>query len=148
LLHTLKPEDTLIHLGDICIGDDFKWHSMFIMPLPCIKILVRGNHDRKTDSWYRDHGWTVVCERMYMVLHNKLVAFTHKPLQGEGFDINVHGHLHLGAHRSGEHELDERHMLISSELDKYQPVSLEHVLGNLPKFRAINRQQGTYNDRV
>ena len=45
-LRSLSHDSLLIHLGDICIGDDAQWNEI-IASLDCrCKILVRGNHDR------------------------------------------------------------------------------------------------------
>ena len=44
----LKPDDVLIHLGDICW--DFSWHPK-LMAIPCKKWLVLGNHDGKSMTY-------------------------------------------------------------------------------------------------
>lgn len=53
--------DILIHCGDFCIGEDVKWHEEFFKATAKIKrkILVRGNHDHKSNSWYYDHAGTL-----------------------------------------------------------------------------------------
>src|SRR3990172_12754698 len=62
-LKQISPGDTLIHLGDFCMGKDQYWHEMFMKELPGVKrILVRGNHDRKSNSWYMRNGWDFVCD--------------------------------------------------------------------------------------
>ena len=45
---TIPKGDTLIHLGDVCMGDDEFWHYYFMPALLGVNlILVRGNHDNK-----------------------------------------------------------------------------------------------------
>src|ERR1035441_4808376 len=60
----VKPSDTVICLGDICIGDDKAVHEKYIQQLPGFKILVKGNHDKKSDTWYESNGWQICCESM------------------------------------------------------------------------------------
>ena len=125
----ILPEDAiLIHLGDVCIGDDKKVHKDIIAPLACKKILVRGNHDSKSNNWYMDHGWDFVCERFDSTLYGHKIAFTHQPIPWDGnFDFNLHGHLHNLGHR--DNPTNFKNILFSLEIDGYGPWSLEAFLG-------------------
>ena len=64
-MESIPCEDVLIHLGDICIGNDEEIHSR-ISALSCKKILVRGNHDKKSISWYYepDRDWETNITKM------------------------------------------------------------------------------------
>jgi calcineurin-like phosphoesterase family protein len=102
----IKPGDTFIHLGDICMGDDSDAHfRMFVLyPLLNImedvqKVLVRGNHDHKSYSWYKNHGWDVVCEAQIIRHHKKRILLSHIPflekhVRAMGCDYHFHGHFH------------------------------------------------------
>jgi len=48
-LGKLPSNCLLIHLGDVCIGNDLEVHERLRL-LPFIKILVKGNHDKKSDN--------------------------------------------------------------------------------------------------
>lgn len=90
----------LIHIGDILIGNDAYWHAQIMKRLQgARKWLVRGNHDRKSDSWYLDHGWDMVCCRLEITKHGKQVVFSHKPIEVESGKVLIHGHLHNVTHR-------------------------------------------------
>jgi calcineurin-like phosphoesterase family protein len=92
-----------IHMGDILIGNDAYWHDRIMERLQgARKWLVRGNHDRKSDSWYLDHGWDMVCEKLEIQKHGWNIVFSHKPLEYElnVYTINIHGHLHNMEHRA------------------------------------------------
>jgi calcineurin-like phosphoesterase family protein len=52
-IRSIPSEDVLIHLGDVCIGDDVDVHAM-LSRASCKKVLVRGNHDKKSVSWCID----------------------------------------------------------------------------------------------
>ena len=144
-MHNLKKEDLLIHLGDVCIGKDEWIHEMFIQTLDCKKILVRGNHDPKTNNWYLRHGWDFVCESFVDRYFGKLVLFSHKPLPiSEKIDFNVFGHMHNNLLRKNvtvenKNILTNRHLLVAVEYSNYQPVNLNHIIDKPEKF-VIFRQ--------
>ena len=129
-LFSLKSEDILIHLGDICIGGDLEVHEK-IANLNPKKILVRGNHDKKSNNWYLNHGWDFVCETFSNKYHGMNVLFSHKPLPWDGvYDINIHGHLHDLSHRPNE-KMHFMNYLISIEKMGCLPISLPYILDNL-----------------
>lgn len=124
-------DDALIHLGDVCIGKDEEMHERYIEPLQCKKILVRGNHDKKSDSWYYDHGWDFVCDEFVLHKYGYKIVFSHIPLPLTNIDVgivNVHGHLHNMEHRNAE--LTKFHRLISLEKHGYEVQSLQKVIQN------------------
>ena len=125
----LLETDTLIHLGDICIGDDIRVHRQYIEPLACKKILVRGNHDHKSNSWYEDHGWDFVCNDFTITHHKVICHFSHRPKPWDGiFNVNFHGHLHNLGHRQNEIG-NGMNSLISLERMGYAPISLTSLVG-------------------
>ena len=67
LNRTVHCPDVLIHLGDICIGKEEYWHSELMKWACCKKWLIRGNHDKKSDMWYLNHGWDFVAEMQELV---------------------------------------------------------------------------------
>lgn len=112
--------DPIIFLGDIAFNEEEKWHKA-ITSLPGKKWLIKGNHDRRSLTWYLDRGWDFVCESMSLTIFGKNILFSHQPqvvqssatishispdpgvarCQGEslhyaatGYDLNIHGHFH------------------------------------------------------
>jgi calcineurin-like phosphoesterase family protein len=130
LVH-IPAGNTLIHLGDVCIGEDQLIHSQ-IAALQCRKVLVIGNHDRKSKAWYTDHGWDFVCDSFELIHRGHYIYFSHRPQPPMGhFTMNVHGHTHGNMHRSEEYLSfydPTYHKDISPELVGYQPLSLDSVL--------------------
>lgn len=125
-LSNLTPEDVLIHLGDICLGKDKELHEKFIRPLKCRKILVKGNHDHKSLSWYMEHGWDFACEAFSMDYAGKHLFFTHIPDMVTEGTINIHGHLHNVEHRSYPIFYNpEIHYLVSLEKQGYKAQRLD-----------------------
>lgn len=129
----IKENDILIHLGDICIGNDKSWHEKFFEKLKSKNWLVKGNHDRGTNNWYFSHGWDMVAESLHMKIFGVNVLFTHIPvyesvLDHMECDFNIHGHLHGGDHREEEtNYLTSRHILVKME-HNYEPVDLRKLL--------------------
>lgn len=135
-IEKIKPEDCLVHLGDICIGEDALVHA-YIQGLDCRKVLVMGNHDSKSWSWYMEHGWDFACDSFKLKYCGKNICFSHKPQPWDGdWDINVHGHLHnLGHHDKEYHRLGtlrEWHRLYAPELMGYAPIELSKFIQKEP----------------
>lgn len=135
-LYPIQKGDVLIHLGDFCIGDDEGWHHDYFKTLPIgVKNwFIRGNHDHKSNSWYLDHGWNVVCEYLSLEMFGKKILFSHKPMAWDGeYDINIHGHFHDTDHRRFEGEFlkikNGYQKLLALEKTNYQPVLLRTFIG-------------------
>lgn len=131
-LHKIvQPDDVLIHLGDICKGDDAEWHER-LGRLPFTRWLVRGNHDGKTVSWYLDHGWEFVGETFTLHIGGKEILFSHIPRHDTGYDLNIHGHFHNSTHRSDEPEMraikNDKQLCISIERNNYRPYNLKTLI--------------------
>ncbi|MGV1098729.1 metallophosphoesterase [Thiovibrio sp. JS02] len=134
-LGVVKPDDVLIHLGDFCIRRAQYWHEQFMAR--CVaakKWMLRGNHDKKTTSWYLEHGWDCVATQLIIRLYGRDLAFSHYPLpENSEWDLNIHGHLHNTDHRlRREPELADRisehHRLVSLEENDYQPINLRKIV--------------------
>lgn len=145
LVNTVKQDDILIHLGDFCIGNDNFWHEKFMVDVACKKWLVRGNHDRKSNSWYLSHGWDWVGESYTDTYFGKKILFSHTPLPiNESYIWNIHGHFHNTLHRLLEKQwvspdeekrnekdlgnLTPKHKLLSIEYTEYKPVNLKEFI--------------------
>ena len=143
-LNELQRGDVFIFLGDYCIGNDKIWHEKFLFNIDfCKKILVRGNHDRCTDTWYLNHGWDFVCDSLHIKRYGKDIMFTHRPVSEQaldilGCDVNVHGHLHSNKHRIEDSDYDLltwRHIL----------VKMEHGYRLQELQKLINKKEQTVN---
>lgn len=124
---------TLIHLGDVCIGKETETHEKYIIPLKVKKILIKGNHDMKSVSWYLEHGWDWVCESMTFIRGGKKILFSHKPKVWDGYwQINIHGHFHNANHRRYEAELKNDLLtgqkLLALEYNDYKLWDLDKIL--------------------
>lgn len=132
-LSRISSEDTLIHLGDVCVGRDQDIHDKYITSLICRKWLLKGNHDNKSTTWYLNHGWHFVADSFTLRFNHQNILFSHVPRADSGYDINIHGHFHDNDHRKYEPELmaiqNEKQKLLAVEYTNYQAVTLESFLG-------------------
>lgn len=119
------PDDMIIHLGDVFVGNPKSWQNI-VSKLKGRKILVKGNHDEKSNNWYLSNGFSFVCDSFVWVKYGYSILFSHKPTPEGDFDINIHGHLHEGKHR--DLPVDHRHFLISLEKNGYQPMLLKTII--------------------
>ncbi len=127
-LKKIESGDSLIHLGDFCIGRDDFWHREFMDRLFNVKkVLVRGNHDKKSNNWYLRAGWSWVCEEFTGDYSGKRITFSHMPVP-KVKNINIHGHFHNSPLLRFEGMNKEFGRLFCLENNKYEPVLLDSFL--------------------
>lgn len=137
----VRPEDTVIHLGDVAIGPR-KHIVEQIRLLNGKKILVRGNHDQHSScSWWMDNGFDFACDGMVF----KGCLLTHHPALSipRSCDINIHGHLHniwSGFHRERiKHptQLNESwQRLFALEYTSYYPINFDDFVSHPNRYQA------------
>lgn len=136
----IADDDILIHLGDVIFDNPTSLKEM-LAQYKFTKILVRGNHDSKSDNWYLDNGFDLVTN----MLQIKDVIFTHIPIdmnayffQQNNIKYNVHGHLHNTDYRKIQPNVSKiydetKNILYSPELRGYKPVLLDHLIKEVIK---------------
>lgn len=140
-LHAIEPGDVLIHLGDICIGNDTEVHQTLneVIWGQTKRILVLGNHDKKSKQWYTEHGWDFVCDGLDLIYMGRYLHLTHRPQRmRSNMTLNIHGHTHGNMHRSEEYlEFYDKgyHIDISPELVGYAPIRLDTLIKIKPENR-------------
>ena len=128
--HLCYPQDTLIHLGDV-IFYNYPNLINLLSHIQCKKILVMGNHDRKSKNWYMNNGFQFACDSFT----NNDIIFSHKPLAQfpTGVTFNVHGHWHNLLNDPKEWDnLPEwwnykTHYCLSIEEMGYKPIKLSQL---------------------
>lgn len=129
IANTVGISDVLIHLGDFCFYNEVEWHDRFMEACKGRTWLIKGNHDKKSTSWYLDHNWDFVADEVKMEMFGKVICLSHKPaLYRTDFDVNVHGHLHNSEHRVYDIDVaKDRYRLITCE-HSYTPISLRRLV--------------------
>lgn len=131
----VKPRDIVIHLGDVAFG--FVNLKAWIDSLPGTKVLVIGNHDPKSVSWYMRNGFAFACDGI--VLGG--VYYTHRPSKHlpEGARLNVHGHCHNRWPRGLRYY--EHSRLFALEYENYSPRIISKFLSNIEKQEPFYRSR-------
>lgn len=133
LAQNLKIGDTLIHMGDLAIGQDAEaikrlQEATGYVPI----ILVRGNHDNKSRTWYQRNGILLMAQEITLRVNGKNVLLTHVPQpRRANIDFNVHGHTHGNGHRFKDvAEIYENgyHIELALENNDYQPWRLDRIV--------------------
>ncbi len=125
----VKCDDVLLNLGDVCIGRDKYWHTKYLSLGTHKNWLIKGNHDRKSNSWYNEVGWDFVANKVVLKAFGKNIIFSHEPVEFTGDFINIHGHAHNTTNpETRSYYNDGRHKLLYIE-HEYAPVKLEALLG-------------------
>ncbi len=128
----VKPEDTVIHLGDVAWGEE---SLKRFADLPGRRILIKGNHDELPDAAYMEAGFMPVCSELLITFDGMRVLFTHRPKFGHTADINIHGHQH-DLHRE---DLSRLYLPLALENMGYRPIAINHdFLGRLHSW--VNRR--------
>lgn len=135
LRRNVKPEDLLIHLGDVSLGEEHPNHNWFKKALHCRTVLVIGNHDHKGFNWYMSNGWDFACATFSLKFCGLKLLFSHIPQDFDSnlYDLNIHGHLHESNHRKDELPFllnGKKYSLISLEFSNYQPILLDTIIKN------------------
>lgn len=88
----IKATDKTMILGDLTFTNQ-KNTTDIISKLNGIKYLIKGNHDVRTNQWYRDCGIKEVYD--YPIIINNYFLLSHEPFLylKEPF-INIHAHVH------------------------------------------------------
>lgn len=150
----VKPEDIVIHLGDVFIGKPDGWKAIY-PELPGRKILVRGNHDRHHSlPWWMDNGFDFACDSMIF----RGCWLTHEPAAAlpESCNTNIHGHLHNiwdGFYPNGSvNAADEEQMRLRNELKypwqrlfaieytNYCAIEFDEFLAHPDKYKARGKR--------
>lgn len=125
--YVVAKQDILIHLGDV-IFYKFNLLQPMLDSIPCSKkILLMGNHDRKTKLWYMRNGFDYAVDML--VIGDILLSHRPQPDLPPWIRLNIHGHLHDFGHRDEEAKIaaDDHHRLIALESNGYMPVDLQTI---------------------
>lgn len=120
-------DDLLIHLGDFCIGDEHFWHKEWASIPGRNKILVLGNHDKRSLTWYLNKGWSAVVNTLSLTIFGESIIFSHRPINPAVTEatINIHGHHHGNTHHDRPDWYAKGfHLEYAPELFSYAPLLL------------------------
>ncbi|MDM8535036.1 phosphoesterase [Clostridiaceae bacterium HSG29] len=120
---TVSNKDTIYHLGDFAFGNK-EQISEIVDRLNGRKILIKGNHCKKSSKWYMECGFDVALDSG--VILDEYYLLTHKPIHNIPYPFySIAGHTH-------DKILNiDRHFNVSVELLKYKPILFNKIKGEL-----------------
>jgi calcineurin-like phosphoesterase family protein len=127
----VTPKDRVFVLGDFSFGNKDMIAKVIGM-LNGNKILVKGNHDNRTITFWKRRGMMAYKNPIYynrgeFVLSHEPVLFPPIP--------NIHGHTHGNLHRGSFHA-HGIHVCVSAEVVNYTPISITEVREKVKAIKA------------
>ena len=145
----VKPEDKLFILGDVGLASSGYLRNC-VQRINGHKHLVRGNHDKHTDSHFYKMGFEVVCYEMTLKISNHFVRLSHYPYRKPWYkayfpwqwkekdrhkrpvnygNILLHGHIHSGGQGVGDgsHLVRDKMINVGVDVHNYYPVGLDKI---------------------
>jgi calcineurin-like phosphoesterase family protein len=121
---TVKPGDTLINLGDVAFKCNKAKLEAVVKAMPGFKILIKGNHDRENNQWYRDVGfdevypYPIIFKSFYILSHEAVYTSDGMPY------VNCHGHMHGKTIGSERYQYEN----VCVECIDYKPLNFDTIV--------------------
>lgn len=122
----VTKDDIVYHLGDFILNSNDI--ESIVRKLNGKIYFIRGNHDRKSKSYYNRIGLEVIPTQTKLDKYK--VILSHRPLSDDQIPkgyINIHGHIH-------EKVLDEnlfdknKHINISVDVINFTPIDINKLI--------------------
>lgn len=127
----VQPGDLVVHLGDFGLAS-FEPLKNILSQLNGCKILVMGNHDRKTVTKLAQMGFIKVFKTSYTVdvIQDPPLLLSHRPAkQLEKGYVNLCGHKH-GAWTTKDFSIN-----VGVDVHGFRPISLEEIKMMIPELK-------------
>ncbi len=122
--------DKVYILGDLTFGNQ-QDSLKVIEQLNGRKYLIKGNHDKKPNNWYRDVGIYNVSESP--ILLNNYFICSHEPMLYIKYPfINIHGHVHNSPNFN---TFTNNSMCVSMDRWNFEPVSFFSLIKHHKQFQ-------------
>ena len=124
---TVDAQDTIYHLGDFGAAGR---EAEIVRQLSGRILLVKGNHDKQSNEYYRQAGFAevydlpVLFENFWLLSHEPLYVNANMPY------ANLFGHVHASPLYK---DYSSQHYCVSVERIGYQPVAFETIKETVAK---------------
>lgn len=136
----VTPTTKVLHLGDLVLGKRADAERLYggENELPGEKYLIKGNHDKRSDDFYKSLGFTVI-PPFDLELDGWEFHYSHYPLTRlRKNQINFHGHIH----NTFVDAVTRGHVNLGVDMRNYTPQNNFWHMKN-----AIRRMTGENRDR-
>lgn len=132
----VKRDDTCYILGDLGAAG-FRVSEAYLIEcfkqLNGHKIIILGNHDRYSKSFYRGlYGVKEVYDHPIYI--SKRIALSHDPIKVDDDVLNIHGHLHNATLTL------PNYITVSAHLIDYKPMSYKKIMNKLSKIPKCSKR--------
>lgn len=119
--------DKVYHLGDFAFGNKQQITGI-VSKLNGELYLIKGNHDKKPNQWYRDCGFKEVYDSPIII--QNFIVLSHQPqpfiCDSRTPYVNFFGHVH---NSQMFETYGPRHFCACVERHNYKPVNFDEVVG-------------------
>ena len=136
---SVRPEDTVYHLGDFAVGLSFDEIKELLSMLNGHKILIMGNHDKDfTIKEWLDMGFEevysmpVIYQGFYMLSHEPLYVTWNSPY------TNIFAHVH---NNPAYRDSSARSYCVCVERTGYAPVNFDTIRTTIAEQDKIKRNR-------
>lgn len=120
----VRENDTVYHLGDVCLGLRKEEIAEILSKLNGTKYLVKGNHDNWKNEVYREIGFKEVYDTPIIIKEFLILSHAPIPWKINPMYLNLYGHVH-------DSDLYETYGKASAclcvERHNYTPIDLEFL---------------------
>ena len=117
---TVKPEDTVYHLGDVALSEEALRESL--PKLNGKKILIKGNYDDKIDDSILLEYFDEVHPNAKLRHENVLFFLNHYPTKCDDMMFNICGHIH------GLWKVQRNMINVGCDAHHFKPVSIDYIM--------------------
>jgi calcineurin-like phosphoesterase family protein len=133
----IQPTDTVLHLGDFALGKKEQIQEL-VSTLNGKILLLRGNHDRCSNEFYKNLGIDVIHIPFETQFNNKVFIFSHEPIIKKSVMapniFNFHGHIHNNPTKG----ITQNHINLCVEVNDYKPRKFEELYGYIDNLNPIH----------
>lgn len=125
---TVTNNDIVFHLGDVGLGSESTLKEI-IPQLNGCKILIKGNHDRKSNQFFLDCGFQAIYHTYMFSYNGKQIFLSHtpesRPGQNQPYDLHLFGHIHSKVFPSSVYH---NGACMCVERWGYQPIDIDTII--------------------
>ncbi|PZM82129.1 phosphoesterase [Candidatus Gracilibacteria bacterium] len=132
--NTIKGKDAILLInGDLTMTNDKDLLSV-LNRIKAKKWLIKGNHDDKSDDYYKNLGFEFVSN--FPIVINDFFIVSHEPLflNNKTPFINIFAHVHSNPMYK---KVSTNSYCTSLEMNHYEPVSLQYIIEEIKKKGAF-----------
>lgn len=128
--------DLVYHLGDFAFGNK-EYISQLVSQLHGRICLIKGNHDRYNNQYYRDCGFAEIYDKPILIDDFFLLSHMRQWSIAESCIINLFGHVH---NDDTYETVGRNHFCACVERINYTPVDFEEIKKKFGMLKVLEKK--------